>query len=299
MVRQRTQPTRRYASSRYSQKKGEGDPYLFMLIVQLSISALLVLLTFVVISLKPPFLDELKAYYQTMISTKKIDLPIGAALSSYSQQYDELKDSAADATADFISSLLAPKTNKTDEKVQTKEKSVSTEEKQASGNQLTGAGGWMGVGDSDGRTAPASCVFSPMILSIRLETPTSGKVTSGFGYREHPLTESDDFHRGVDIAAVAGSGIYAPLPGRVSEVDSSAIYGNYITLDHGNGLMTTYCHCDTIVAGIGANLRKGELLATVGSTGISTGPHVHLEISKNGTYFNPAWVLEGMNNDGI
>ncbi len=124
-------------------------------------------------------------------------------------------------------------------------------------------------------------------------------MTSPFGWREHPISGAEDFHRGVDIAAASGSGIYASLPGRVAEVDSSPIYGNYITLDHGGGLTTTYCHCDSIAAPLGANLRRGELVALVGSTGISTGPHVHFEISKDGRYYNPAWVLDGMDADGV
>lgn len=132
-----------------------------------------------------------------------------------------------------------------------------------------------------------------------MDAPAGGAVTSPFGWREHPISGAEDFHRGVDIAAASGSGIYASLPGRVVEVDSSPIYGNYITLDHGGGLTTTYCHCESIAAPLGANLRRGELVALVGSTGISTGPHVHFEISKDGRYYNPAWVLDGMDADGV
>ena len=145
----------------------------------------------------------------------------------------------------------------------------------------------------------SSCAFSPILVSARVDAPAGGAVTSPFGWREHPISGAEDFHRGVDIAAASGSGIYASLPGRVVEVDSSPIYGNYITLDHGGGLTTTYCHCESIAAPLGANLRRGELVALVGSTGISTGPHVHFEISKDGRYYNPAWVLDGMDADGV
>ena len=79
----------------------------------------------------------------------------------------------------------------------------------------------------------------------------------------------------------------------------SSVYGNYVTIDHGGGLQTTYCHCETILVQTGTNLRRGEKIATVGSTGISTGPHVHFEISKDGVYYNPAWVLSGMSGYGI
>ena len=132
-----------------------------------------------------------------------------------------------------------------------------------------------------------------------MEPPVSGRVTSFYGFRIHPLTAADDFHRGLDIAAPSGAGIHTPLPGRVAEIGESAIYGNYVTLDHGNGCQTTYCHCAEIIAEQGANLRKGELIARVGSTGISTGPHLHFEVQKNGVYFNPAWVVDGMEGYGI
>lgn len=119
-----------------------------------------------------------------------------------------------------------------------------------------------------------------------------------YGYRKHPISGADDFHRGLDIAAMQGEAVRAAIPGRVSEINSSAIYGNFITLDHGRGLFTTYSHCDTIIAELGTNLRQGEMIATVGNTGISTGPHVHFEISRDGKYYNPAWVLDRMSADG-
>ena len=65
-------------------------------------------------------------------------------------------------------------------------------------------------------------------------------------------------------------------------------------LDHGNGLKTTYCHCSSIEAPQGALLRRGELIARVGSTGISTGPHVHLELTSEEQFYNPDWGLEGL-----
>lgn len=170
---------------------------------------------------------------------------------------------------------------------------------QAASAPLGGAGGWMDAKREDGKAAPDSCAFAPIFISALVEPPSSGTVTSLYGWREHPISGADDFHRGLDIAAPEGVGVYAALPGRVAEVDTSPIYGNYITLDHGGGLQTTYCHCSEIVAPVGANLRRGELLAYVGSTGISTGPHVHFEINLNGKYYNPAWVLDGMDGYGV
>ncbi|OUP68479.1 hypothetical protein B5F10_12790 [Anaerotruncus colihominis] len=170
---------------------------------------------------------------------------------------------------------------------------------QTASAQPGGAGGWMDAKKEEGKAAPEACALAPIFVSALVEPPSSGTVTSLYGWREHPISGADDFHRGLDIAAPEGVGVYAALPGRVAEVDTSAIYGNYITLDHGGGLQTTYCHCSKIVAPAGANLRRGELLAYVGSTGVSTGPHVHFEISLNGKYYNPAWVLDGMDGYGV
>lgn len=168
---------------------------------------------------------------------------------------------------------------------------------ETAGEELNGVGGWTGTDDQS--HLPASCSLAPLFCSAQVEPPVSGRVTSFYGFRIHPLTAADDFHRGLDIAAPSGAGIHTPLPGRVAEIGESAIYGNYVTLDHGNGCQTTYCHCAEIIVEQGANLRKGELIARVGSTGISTGPHLHFEVQKNGVYFNPAWVVDGMEGYGI
>lgn len=299
MMRQRAQQKRRYMPSGPNAKKKERDPYLFLLIVQLLVCAVLVAASYVTARMQPAFLEELGTGYQRLINAKELSFSNGSVLSELPRRYVDMRDGAADAAADMITRLIAPDAARTEPVDQPAENENIPEPAQADDGGLNGAGGWMGVGDSKDRTAPSSCDFSPIIFSAWLEPPVSGKITSMFGYREHPITGADDFHRGVDISALEGTGIYAPLPGRVSEVSSSAIYGNYITLDHGNGLQTTYCHCSSIIARVGENLRKGERIATVGSTGISTGPHVHFEIIKNGKYYNPAWVLDGMGGYGI
>lgn len=312
-TQQRPRPERRYPTLSPRRKKSGGrDPYLLVLMVQLAACAVLLGLAYAAERVQPPFYEELSSGYLRLIVARQTSLPAfsGQALA---EGYASLRDNATDAVAGIITDLLNPgeaaeasppaqsAAAQPEQTPPLQEEASSALEPKAEETSaaLTGAGGWMGLGDGDGRTPPSSCALSPILLSAWLEPPVSGTVTSAYGYRPHPVTESDDFHRGVDIAAPQGTEIRAPLPGIVSEVDSSAIYGNFITLDHGNGVMTTYCHCDTIVAKQGENLRKGELLATVGSTGISTGPHVHFEIQKDGRYYNPAWLLEGMNGYGI
>ncbi|MBR5559265.1 MAG: M23 family metallopeptidase [Oscillospiraceae bacterium] len=116
------------------------------------------------------------------------------------------------------------------------------------------------------------------VFSAPASAPVNGILSCVFGPRIHPVSGGSDFHTGIDIAAVGGSAIYAAWPGVVQNTGSSAIYGNYITIDHGGGLVTAYCHCRSVLAQPGVHLRAGERIATVGSTGISTGNHLHFEV---------------------
>ena len=122
--------------------------------------------------------------------------------------------------------------------------------------------------------------------------PVFGVLTSAFGYREHPISGRADFHTGLDIAAPAGADVYAVLPGRVAETGESDIYGNYIRVDHGGGVETVYNHCSVILAGEGTVVRRGQRIAQVGSTGVSTGPHLHLDLLINGCYAEPLQIFK-------
>lgn len=140
-------------------------------------------------------------------------------------------------------------------------------------------------------SAPATALLSPFFVSEVPSLPIKlGTLTCGFGYRKHPVTGKGDFHTGVDIAAPEGAPISAVLDGVVTEVGTSAIYGNYIVVRHSMGLETAYCHCSELLAPMGAAVRQREVIARVGSTGVSTGNHVHLEFRVNGLQANPAWV---------
>lgn len=129
---------------------------------------------------------------------------------------------------------------------------------------------------------PRGVDVSPLLLSAKPRVPLTGEVTSRFGWRENPLAPGEeDFHTGLDIAAPAGSVIYAALPGVVGDVGQSESYGNYVLVDHANGLQTFYCHCEETIARTGEHIRQGERVALVGSTGYATGPHLHFEIRRD------------------
>jgi murein DD-endopeptidase MepM/ murein hydrolase activator NlpD len=139
---------------------------------------------------------------------------------------------------------------------------------------------------------PKYCTIAPVLLSVKPNVPVTGRITSKFGYRIHPLTKKLSFHTGIDIANDEGTPIAAALPGTIKEVGVSNAYGNYVLMDNGGGVETFYGHCEQVIAPKGAVLRAGDIIAKLGNTGISTGPHLHFEIIANNVYTNPLWNLK-------
>ncbi len=118
-------------------------------------------------------------------------------------------------------------------------------------------------------------------------TPSSGTITSPYGYRDHPISGSYSFHTGVDIGASSGSSIVAANNGTVISSGWNGGYGKCVIVDHGGGIVTLYAHCSSLYVGVGESVSRGETIAAVGSTGNSTGPHLHFEVRVNGSYVNP------------
>lgn len=117
--------------------------------------------------------------------------------------------------------------------------------------------------------------------------PLKGWVTSQFGYRESPFTGRREFHRGLDIAARAGTPIFATADGLVTFADNKGLMGKMVTIEHGFGMMTRFGHIQEILTKKGDRVKRGDTIALVGSTGRSTGPHVHYEVRINGVNVNP------------
>ncbi len=118
--------------------------------------------------------------------------------------------------------------------------------------------------------------------------PVRGWITSTFGYRQSPFTGKREFHRGLDIANRKGTPIVATADGVVSFAAPKGLLGNLVVIDHGHGIVTRYGHIDEIVATPGEVVKRGQLVATMGNTGRSTGPHVHYEVRLNGVPINPS-----------
>ena len=121
----------------------------------------------------------------------------------------------------------------------------------------------------------------------RFVTPAEGPITSPYGYRVHPIFGTLRFHSGIDIGAYYGSSILAADSGIVIEAGWIGGYGNTVMIDHGGGYSTLYGHCSQLYVRIGQMVNQGEPIAAVGSTGNSTGPHLHFEVRINGDPVDP------------
>jgi len=120
--------------------------------------------------------------------------------------------------------------------------------------------------------------------------PVAGRITSYFGYRYHPILHFTRFHAGVDFGASWGSPIVAAADGQVVGAGWAGGYGRQVRIAHGGGLTTTYSHMSEIVASPGSLVHAGQLIGYVGSSGLSTGPHLHYEVLSGGRPVNPLAV---------
>ena len=124
-------------------------------------------------------------------------------------------------------------------------------------------------------------------ISFKWPCPASSRITSQFGDRESPTEGASSNHKGIDIGAASGSDILAAASGTVVIATYSYSAGNYIMIDHGGGVSTVYMHCSQLLAAEGDEVSQGQVIAKVGSTGYSTGPHLHFGIRSDGSYVNP------------
>ena len=121
--------------------------------------------------------------------------------------------------------------------------------------------------------------------------PCSGYLSSNYGYRASPFGGKRQFHSGIDIAAPMGSSIKAAMSGRVTQVGNDNIWGNFVVITHHSGYRTLYAHMSLVRAKTGAYVETGERIGDVGSTGLSTGPHLHFTVYKNGVTVSPRSLM--------
>lgn len=128
----------------------------------------------------------------------------------------------------------------------------------------------------------------PVLCPLNIEDII--RISSEYGYRIHPIYKKRYFHRGVDYAAYKGKHVMATADGVVVKTKTRGTYGKYVLLDHQNGYTTKYAHLDEIFVNTGDTVKMSQVVGTVGSTGLSTGSHLHYEISHNNKHIDP-WSI--------
>lgn len=126
------------------------------------------------------------------------------------------------------------------------------------------------------------------LVSVPSRMPLhDARMTSDYGTRTHPVLKRRMGHKGVDLAAATGTPIYATADGYVSKAEPFSSYGNYVSIEHGARIQTRYAHMSRIAVAEGSRVKKGDIIGYVGSTGRSTGPHLHYEVRIAGQAVNP------------
>lgn len=148
---------------------------------------------------------------------------------------------------------------------------------------------------SDLFTLVESRLFERRLSSLMVPNsrPLNGPIGSGFGFRSDPFTGRAALHTGLDFPADSGTAIMAAAGGVVRSTDYHPAYGNLLEVDHGNGLVTRYAHTSKILVKAGDLVKRGQVVAEVGTTGRSTGPHLHFEVMVEGVQQDPAKFLAG------
>lgn len=221
-----------------------------------------------------------------------------ALKSSENDFFYEIKNMIADRLSENISIEEAVnvfsnpentvETIKSDKKES--EEYVPLEEPSLSAEIIAGGGEDIKVESKD--EIPSNVSVESYVLNQNMVLPVEGNVTSEFGVRTHPISGDLRFHAGIDIAAPKGTPIYSAFDGTVVLADYDQWNGNFLKVQHDNGIMTVYCHCEKLNVKKGQVIRAGEIVATVGSTGSSTGPHLHFEIRIENVSYNPKNALE-------
>lgn len=146
--------------------------------------------------------------------------------------------------------------------------------------------------DAEGNRYPDNCSAAKYVINEDICRPANGEISSPFGFRINPVSGEKSFHTGIDIAADAGSPVKAAYYGMIIEADKDDVYGNYIRINHGNGIESFYAHCSKLLVKTGDIVNAGQIIARVGSTGWSTGPHLHFSLIIDDIYCNPGYLID-------
>lgn len=218
--------------------------------------------------------ERTKGGYEDLIAQKDKLL---AGLKNQEATYSSLT-SKAQSAVDALEAQEA-EMDKASKELEARLKKIAEEEEAAKKAQQQ-SGGSSSSGSYGGNPNFAG-------LGFIWPAPASHRISSPFGYRVHPISGAYTMHNGIDIAAPGGSNILASQEGTVIESGYHYSHGNYIVINHGNGYATAYYHASKLIAKAGQWVSRGTVIALVGTTGSSTGNHLHFEVRKNGVPQNP------------
>lgn len=204
----------------------------------------------------------------------------------YNKAMEQEQAPAAQAAVEFAEDFLTVLRDRAQSVLTQWKEQLEAEQATAA---YTGAGGLFPV---KGSSLPEGYSLDDCPVKGELAQPLPWyTVTSEYGWRKHPLTGKKDFHTGIDLANAEGTLITPVREGIVLKTDYNSSYGNYIQVMHADGLVSVYCHMQYVFVRAGECVELGESLGTVGSTGVSTGPHLHLELISDGIHYDPAAAL--------
>ena len=227
---------------------------------------------------------------RTGLSESQAELDAKSAEAT--QILDELNDKTAELQAYYaeyeekeseLSASIAQKEQEYTEALQAEEEARREEEAAANNNNNSGSSGGNGNAGSEGGSSSGGASSSGWLYPL----PYRVSITDAYGWRINPISGQRSFHHGTDFAAGSGTAIYASRSGTVTDAGYDDVYGYSVTINHGDGYSSLYAHMTHFVVSSGDYVTQGQVIGYVGSTGWSTGPHLHFSIYYNGSSVNP------------
>ncbi|MDO4166738.1 MAG: peptidoglycan DD-metalloendopeptidase family protein [Eubacteriales bacterium] len=228
--------------------------------------------------------DKLEATKETLSFEKKSVNKLLEKKKDQLEQFNSLIDQS-ESELDAYNEQIEKKSNEVEKLLAQQRQQIAAEEAAAKnssgGSDDTGAGdsGSSDTGSSGSTKASASGFVWPLA--------SAGRISCGFGPRKSPTAGASTYHKGIDIAIPTGTVVRASKAGKVVTATYSSSAGNYVALYHGGGVYTYYMHCSSLSVSVGDQVAQGQTIALSGSTGISTGPHLHFAVNVGGQYVNP------------